>query len=181
MKKQRGLPATPRKLDLRGGRGQTLLETLLALSASVLILSAVIVVVVSSLNGTQFTKNKNLANQYAREGIEIVRKIRDSGGWTGFSAINGRYCLSGGSASLPSSSPSCTTPNIGGIFVREINVYNPLSPEAILDCLSGGPGSNGSKVTSIVSWSSGKCPAGNYCHKVQLISCFYNTDQKTAP
>ena len=162
-------PASPKRSE----GGQTLIEVLLALSASVLILSAIVVIVITSLSGTQFTKNQNLANQYAQEGIEIIRRIRDSGGWTGFSAIDGRYCLSGGTTSLPPSSPSCTTPNIGTDFIRQIDIGAAHS-----DCPPGGAGPNGSKVASIVSWSDGKCPASNeYCHKVELISCFYNVNQ----
>lgn len=69
-------------------RGQTLLETLLALGVCVIILSAITVIVISSLNSTQFTKRQNLASQYAQEGMEVVRKIRDSGGWPAFSALS---------------------------------------------------------------------------------------------
>ncbi|MEK7518262.1 MAG: hypothetical protein AAB583_07000 [Patescibacteria group bacterium] len=152
--------------------GQTLLEILLALGASVMILSAIAVIVVSSLNSTRFTKNQNLANQYAQEGIEIVRRTRDSGGWAGFPA--GTYCLSSGSTSLPASSvPPCATANVG-IFIRQIDII-------ASDCPGAGGGPSGSRVKSKVSWIDGKCPDNDYCHKVELISCFYNINQKPAP
>lgn len=152
-------------------KGQTLLEVLVALGASVFILTAITVIVVTSLSGTQFTKNQNLANQYAQEGIEVVRRIRDSGGWTIFSALNGSYCLAGGDTTL---SPSCNSPNIGGTFVRKVDIIG-NSKECPV------PASNGSKVTSTVSWTDGKCASGTYCHKVQLTTCLHNVNFKTAP
>lgn len=160
---------------MKNQSGQTLLETLLALSASVFILGAITAVVISSLNSAQFTKNKNLSGQYAREGMEIVRKVRDSGTWTAFSGINGLYCLSSGSTSLPSSSLVPCPVNIGVTFVREINIVSNSG-----DCPSV---QNGSKVTAKVSWTDGKCPpAGNiYCHKAEITTCFYRFDEKTAP
>lgn len=153
--------------------GQTLLEILIALSVSTLILMAIAVVVISSLSNTQFTKNQNLANQYAQEGIEVVRRIRDSGGWTAFSTLNARYCLSGGSTSLPSPSATCATPNIGGVFVREVQIASGSCPSV--------SGPNGSNVFSRVSWADGKCASGIFCHKVQLVTCFHRLDAKTAP
>lgn len=162
-----------RHTSLKKQRGQTLLEILIALGASVFVLSAITVVVISSLSGTQFTKNQNLAKQYAQEGIEVVRRIRDSGGWTGFSTLNGRYCLSAGSTLLPSASPPCTTRNVGGVFVREIQIVAG-------NCPSGG-GPNGSTVTSTVSWADGKCTGNTYCHKVQLATCLHNVNFKAAP
>ena len=164
---------------MRDQSGQTLLETLLALSVSVFILGAITTVVVSSLSSAQFTKNKNLAGQYSREGMEIVRKIRDSGTWTAFSGINGLYCLSSGSTSLPSSSASCPVPNIEGIFVREINITSSSS-----DCPGPTPPPivpRGSKVISKVSWTDGKCPSNVYCHKAESTTCFYRFDVKEAP
>lgn len=159
-----------------GERGQSLLEVLIALSASVSILGAITVVVISSLSNTQFTKNQNLANQYAREGIEVTRKVRDSS-WIGFAAYSsGNYCLSQGSAVLPLSplAVGSACPQNVGIFVREISIGHSSAdcPNTI---------SNGSKVTSRTSWSDGKCPAGNYCHKVALTTCFHNVNTKTAP
>lgn len=153
--------------------GQTLLEVLIALSASVFMLSAITVIVASSLSGTQFTKNQNLSNQYAQEGIEVVRRIRDSDGWVAFSALNGRFCLSGGSTSLPPPSTQCITPNIGSVFIRQIDI-------TASDCPSGG-GSNGSRVTSAVFWADGKCSGNTYCHKVQLQTCLHNISSVLAP
>lgn len=203
MKKQKflqaGLPATPsqasplakqseaaRGSGLRGGRGQTLLEILLAFSVSILVLSAIIVGITTSLSNTQYTKNQNLANSYAQEGMAIVRRTRDSN-WTNFYSKAGDYCLDQNSIIL--TSPSPPPQNCGqkiGIFMREVSIEHSSS-----DCSAGTPPTptpipsiipRGSKVTVKVSWSDSKCPVGTpYCHKVELLTCFSNTDQKQTP
>lgn len=162
--------------------GQSLLEILIALSASVMILSAIAAIVISSLNNTQLTKNQNLANQYAQEGIEVIRKIRDSS-WINFTSSypNGRYCLPQGSIAPVPIALNC--PQNVGIFVRQIDINHndsafcpgPTPPPVV---------SSGSKVTLTTSWADGKCPtsgSNTYCHKVVLITCFHNLNLKKAP
>ena len=179
-KQEAGLPATPSQgSGLRGGRGQTLLEVLLAFSASILVLSAIIIGITTSLSNTQYTKNQNLANSYAKEGMAVVRQIRDSS-WPKFSSYttNTTYCLNQNSTELILASPPpvvCGQNPVAGIFFREVKL-NHLSD----DCSSGSI--KGSKVTVKVSWSDSKCPVGTpFCHKVELITCFSNIDQKQAP
>lgn len=162
---------------MRKEKGQSLLEVLIALSAAVLIISAIAVVVISSLSNTQFTKNQNLANHYAQEGIEVVRKIRDSS-WNNFDThVSGDYCLSQGETVLPTTPlpPGSNCAQNIGIFVREIDI------ERISAVCPGGVNPNGSKVTSVVSWSDGKCPTTGsniYCHKVEIETCFHNVNTK---
>lgn len=171
-------------------KGQTLLEILLAFSVSILVLSAIIVGITTSLSNTQYTKNQNLANSYAQEGMAVVRQIRDSN-WPKFSqyTTNTTYCLTRNSTELSLASPPLL--NCGqnvGIFSREVKIEHNSS-----DCLAGTPPTptpvpsiipRGSKVTVKVSWSDSKCPsgAGNpLCHNVELITCFSNIDQKQTP
>ena len=152
--------------------GQTLIEALVALGAAVLVLSAITVAVISALNNTQYTKNQNLATQYAQQGIEIMRQISDSN-WTSFSAYNaGRYCLAKGDTSpcpLGSSIGSCSiiqSTSCGqnyGIFVREVDIAQGSN----VSCAAGSIG-----VSVTVSWSDSKCNASSpYCHNVMLKSC----------
>lgn len=159
--------------------GQSLLEILIALSVSVMILSAIAAIVISSLNNTQLTKNQNLANQYAQEGIEVIRKIRDSS-WIDFTSSypNGRYCLPQGSI-VPAPAGSCS-PNVG-IFVRQIDINH--NDSANCPPIPPPPVPNGSSVTLTTSWADGKCPtsgSNTYCHKVVLTTCFHNLNQKKA-
>ena len=172
---------------MRQQAGQTLLEILLAFSVAILVLSAVIGAVITSLTNTQYTKNQNLANSYAKEGMAVVRKIRDSG-WPTFSSYTGNiYCISQNSTIL--SDPVLPAVNCGqnvGIFSREVKFEHESS-----GCSAGTPPTptptptlitKASKVTVIVSWHDNKCPVGTpFCHKVELISCFSNLDQKQAP
>lgn len=170
----------------RGEAGQTLLEILLAFSVSILVLSAVIFGITTSLSNTQYTKNQNLANSYAREGMAIVRKTRDSG-WSQFVSsytTNTTYCLNQGSTELISASgPPTVVCGINvGIFTREIIFEH----DSLSCCSNSSPicemGIKGSKAAVKVSWSDNKCPVGTpFCHKVELITCFSNIDQKQAP
>ena len=165
-------------------KGQTLLEILLAFSVAILVLGAVIGGVITTLSNTQYTKNQNLARSYAQEGMDIVRGIRDSS-WPKFSSYttNTTYCISQNSPTLtdPSPPPSNCGQNLG-IFMREVkfehaSVECKVAPTCSGDCLK-----KSSKATVKVSWSDNKCPVGTpYCHKVELITCFSNIDEKPSP
>ena len=166
MKKQKGSPRF-------GEAGQTLMEIMLVFSVSILVLSAVVVGVTTSLSNTGYTKNQNLANFYAQEGMSVVRQIRDSS-WPNFSSKTSvNYCLSQNSTVL--SNPPCGV-NVAGIYSREVEIKHNLQ-----DCSNRGV--NGSKVAVGVLWSDSKCPSGRniYCHKIELISCLSNIDQKEGP
>lgn len=171
-------------------KGQTLLEILLAFSVLVLILSAAILGITTSLSNAQYTKNQNLANSYAQEGMTIVRQIRDSD-WVKFSSYitNATYCLPANSTDLVAGSfpPSpCISYPVGGVFLREIIIEQNSS-----NCSAGNPPTptptptstpKGGKVTIRVLWTDSKCPVGNtYCNKVELVTCFSNIDQKITP
>lgn len=157
-------------------KGQTLIETLVALGAAVLVLSAIAVAVISALNNTQYTKNQNQATQYAQQGIEVMRQISQSS-WGTFSAYNARrYCLAQGDTApciLGSSTGSCSLSSATscgqnyGIFVREVDI----AQGSDVSCSNESIG-----VTVIVSWSDGKCtdPSNVYCHNVKLNSCLSN-------
>ncbi len=155
-------------------KGQTLIEVLLAFSASILILSAIIIGITTSLSNTQNTKNQNLANSYAQEGMAVVRKIKDSG-WPAFFQYQSGviYCIGPNSTDLIPASPStlCNNFLVGEIFVREV-----ILTHSSADC------SGGTKTTIKVSWSDNKCSVGvPFCHKTELITCFSNIDQKIEP
>lgn len=103
--------------------GQTLIEVLLALGTAVVVLSATVVAVLSALNNAQFSKNQNIATQYAQEGMEVMRKMRNSN-WTLFSSYSGQYCLDQNSTQLLGrnlTTQGCNGQNVG-IFAREVDV-----------------------------------------------------------
>lgn len=181
MRKQRGLQG-----------GQTLLEILLAFSISIMVLGAVIFGVTASLSNTQYTKNQNLANSYAQEGMAVVKQIRDSS-WDTFRnsySSNTAYCLGPNLTDLKeltSPSANCWAQSpvpAGGIFSREIE-FEHDAPSCKADPACAGPSCiMGSKVMVKVSWSDNKCPAGAgdpLCHNVELITCLSNVDLKPTP
>lgn len=146
-------------------KGQSLIEVLLALGAAVAIITGITAVVTSALNNAQFSRNQNLANQYAQQGMEVVRAIRDKS-WDDFIDLPVNNCLPEGSTELVQrTGPDCDGLGNVGIFIREVTLNN-----MFLDC--GGPPPQNTKVTVKVQWSDSKCSSGNFCHEVKLISCF---------
>jgi hypothetical protein len=181
----------------RNETGQTLLEILLAFSVSILVLSAVILGIITSLSNTQYSKNQSLANSFAQEGMAIIRKIRDSnldkfslfGEFT--PSDHTIYCLGPNQTDLnnedklTSAYQNCWAKKpvpTGGIFSREIR-FEHQSPNCCFDnTQTCGTDRRGSKATVTVAWSDNKCLAGNpFCHKVELITCFSNIDRKSTP
>ena len=150
-------------------KGQTLIEALVALAAAVAVVYAISTAVISALSNAQFSKNQVLATQYAQQGIEIMRQLRDSD-WSTFYSYNDSgsslyYCLDKNSKSIRSQGTGCGQ-NVDN-FIREVQIQKNSS-----DCRTPSGITNAARITVIVKWSDGKCPAGDaYCHKVQLASC----------
>lgn len=153
--------------------GQSLIEVLISLTIATAVLSAITVAVVYSLRNTQFSKNQNLATQYASEGVEVVRQIRDNE--STLSNYNGGYCLPQDSTKLDGALVPPCGQNVGPkdigstnyIYSREVTI-EPAStpPDPPTEC-----GDN-YKVTVKVSWWDNACgDTSNFCHKTQLISC----------
>lgn len=137
-------------------KGQTLIEILVAMSAAIVILTAISVTISSSLNNANYSKNQTLATKYAQEGMEIVRQIRDSN-YVVFANYNGTYCLAKGQYAFGG---SCSSPNVDN-FIRIVQIQ-----PAVVPC-----GANTALVSVVVSWTDGKCRRGVYCNKVQQDSC----------
>lgn len=155
----------------RSKSGQSLIEVLLALGMAVVIVTSITALIVFTLDNASFRKNQNLANAYAQEGMEVVRKIRDSS-WSYFDSLNGWFCLAGNSTALVSRGGSdCDGEGNVGIFIREIR-----SQAGGSDC-----GASNRKITVSVYWLDGKCNSGSFCHKAELISCFAQNQTVAAP
>jgi Tfp pilus assembly protein PilV len=168
--------------------GQTLIEVLVALSVISLIVTSITIAVITSLNNAEFVKNQNLATQYAQQGMEIMRYMRNTNYGT-FKNLSQHYCLADTCRQIETDqqkadwttcgpNASVCNPNVSNIFVREITVYNDTP----------GPGSPnqcqfGTYVISTVSWADNKCTsrANPYCHSVKLSSCFSSGDVIPTP
>lgn len=167
-------------------KGQSLIEALIALGAVSLIVSAIAIAVISSVNNSEATKYQNLATTYAQQGLEIISGQSKSD-WVTFHALGGTaspyspktYCFDQGKLSISASDVrSCTIPNIN------IDVNNPASKFFIrkVSITKDDPVCAGKTVSPIlgdhvlisVLWTDGKCSAGTYCHKVDVNSCYAN-------
>lgn len=178
--------------------GQTIIEVLAALAIGVVIVAAISTSVISSLSNAQFGKNQNQANQYAQQGMEIIRNMR-SANYTNFSILSGSFCLAKNSTTLGSYGSGCLQ-NVDQ-FEREVFIE-----QNSCDCGSS------TKVAVTVGWSDSKCsaaptptptsglgpargaralpncnsislpsPNAQFCHKVQLVSCLSDTNAVPTP
>lgn len=163
-------------------KGQTLIEVLVALAVAALIISAISIAVITSLNNAIFSKNQNLATQYAQEGMEMMRRLKN----TNWNTLNNYgnsdgsrtyYCLDKGSVVLRTMDGDKCGQNID-IFMRRVTVeknnsYCKLEGSAIL----------GTRLIVSVFWSDGKCrdAVNPFCNKTEVVSCFNDSNTIQAP
>lgn len=57
--------------------GQTLIEAIVTISIAVLIITGLVVLAVTAVRTATLSRNRSRAVQYAQEGIEAVRSVRD--------------------------------------------------------------------------------------------------------
>src|SRR3989344_5848543 len=102
----------------RNQRGQALIEALLALAFVVVIITAVVITVINALNSAAFNKNQNLATQYAQEGLDITRNMKDTR-YSDFIALDEtqKYCPEPNGTLIINE--NCKV----GEFIREIYIF----------------------------------------------------------
>src|SRR5258708_5198725 len=151
-------------------QGQTLIDAIAALGIISIIISAIAMLVTTTVNSAKFNQYNTLASQYAQQGTEVVQQIRDKN-YTSFTTYNGTYCLAKGQTTLGSAAPGgCTTQNVDNIFVRSVTIQQ-----------APGCGANVAQVSIIVAFADGKCQAGTYCHKQTVTTCLSTVDPVQAP
>jgi len=148
-------------------KGQILIEVLVALAAAGVIITAITAVVTTSLSNAQYIRDQNSATNYAQQGMEVIREVRDSD-ISNFRSYNGNYCLGKGQTSLGSNQSSCNS-NVDN-FARSVVIEQ-----------SPGCAANIAKVTVTVSWSDGKCTNNANCHKIPLVTCLSTNNLIPAP
>lgn len=156
--------------------GQSLIEVLIALAASVAVVSAIVVTVITSLSNAEFTKDQNLATEYSRQGMEVVRQIAKNS-WSNFLTYSSKdYCLDKNSTAPTIMTGLNCDVNIDGIYSRKITIILPGSTPPSSYCTSS------AEIISTVSWSDSKCQTGNIlCHEVKLRSCLADINSVKAP
>ncbi len=70
-------------LNLKNRQGVTLVETIVSLGILTIGIVAALSLMISSISYSQSTEQTIVVVNLAREGIEIVRSIRDLNGWSG--------------------------------------------------------------------------------------------------
>jgi len=163
-------------------KGQALLEALIALGAATIVMSAIALAVISSVNNSDFSKYQNQATQYSQQGIEILKQQSVSA-WPTFSGYTSgsTYCFPSGATLTLSVGVNCS-PNIG---TNDFFVRSAVITKSSLDC-PGNPndaGHRGTLVSVSTAWSDGKCKdsANLYCHSVVLNSCITDVNRVASP
>lgn len=116
-----------------GSKGQTLVETIIALAVATLIVSALVVGATVSIKNARLAKDQSLATKYAQEAIERARSYRDQNGWTEF-----------WDDKIASPTPETDYP--GSIFTRTVTYGNSETIPGAADR---------AKVTVTVQWTEG--------------------------
>jgi len=163
-------------------KGQSILEALVALGAATIVMSAIAIAIIASVNNSDFSKYQNQATQYSQQGIEILKQQSVSA-WPTFSGYASGlvYCFPLGTTLINPLGVSCS-PNIGtnNFFVRSAVIT-----KSNLDC-PGNPNvaaNRGTLVSVSTAWSDGKCKdsANPYCHSVVLNSCITDVNRVSSP
>ncbi len=157
-------------------KGQSLIEVMVALSVAVVVMTAIVASVVIAIANSQFSKSQNLANHYARQGMEFLRQLARSD-WNNFiSYDNEKYCLTEDQLLYEIESTTCDGSRINN-FKREVEIYHESD-----DCVIVNSPDKGSKVVVVVLWNDGKCQSeGAFCHEVRLDSCMQNINLLPTP
>lgn len=149
-------------------KGQMMVEALIALGVAVIIIAAITSMIISALSNAIAAKNQDLATQYARQGMEVIRNISKTN-WNYFKDLDGKYCLKQGSTvNLDPYDPAYPKQDgcdkNMGIFSRRVQV-DPGSSSGCQDSVN---------VTVSAYWSDNKCTNSEnlLCHSVKLESCF---------
>lgn len=155
-------------------KGQSLVETLVALSVALILLTITTVAITSALSNAQNSKNQGLASDYAQQSLEVVRQMRDAS-WQNFDTFTGSYCMADTCTQLTNAINVCGRKTVScgrnmGTFSREV-----LFERDHASCRNSGSSPAGTRVTVTLSWADSKCMSANdFCRKVNLVSCFTN-------
>lgn len=162
-------------------KGQSLLEALIALGAATIVMSAIAVAVITSVNNSDFSKYLNQATQYSQQGVEVLKQ-QSLSNWGTFSGYQSGsvYCFPQDVTQFKAPTGVICDPNIGtnNFFIR-----NAIITKGSTSC-PGNPNivaNRGTLVSVSTSWTDGKCPAQNpnntYCHNATFNTCITDVDR----
>ena len=165
---------------MKGNKGQSLVETIVALSIAVIVITAITTVVIKALNNADYAKTQNQATQYAQEGIEQLKNFAVTNNATLAGVATGEYCwdeifnfTAGHIKTVGSGNPTgCTT--VGEIFKRTA-----VKSAGTVSCKDATNTNIGVKVY----WSDGRCKDATnlYCHSIAVYTCSTNNYVMPSP
>ncbi|MDE2025016.1 MAG: prepilin-type N-terminal cleavage/methylation domain-containing protein [Patescibacteria group bacterium] len=185
---------------MKNNHGQTLIEVLIAFATLAVIITASTMAVLSALNNAEFIKNQHLALQYAQQGMEIVRSMRENQ-YDKFLGLSNPenlgsgppgviyYCMAKSCTSLttlvadqcgqvPVASTPCTDQNVDA-FIRSVAINRAASLQNSCNIL--GQSTTPTQITVSVSWIDGLCPRGVFCHTSSVTSCLATVNPAQTP
>jgi len=121
-------------------KGQSLLETVFAIGILVAVVSAILALSTSAIHSQQESESQIIANNLAREGIEIVRNTRDSNWLSGQAWDTGLVDISGNNSNqaiakfIPANSPNDWQLDFDLVTNKDL-IY--LSPDGVYSQQSG--------------------------------------------
>ena len=105
------MPKQPLARKLAGQQGISLLEIILAIAIATMAMTSLVVISNTAITAVDTARNRTAADQFVREGTELMRSYRDNSGWTalisGLSSGQGKY-YSINSSGLPVAQASPT-------------------------------------------------------------------------
>jgi len=126
--------------------GQSLIEAIVATGVVVVLATGLIAVTISQLRVGQMSKNRMQGLQYAKEGMEVVRILKDTG-WDKIPTTSKKYCLPKNAADLGVEKSACPY-DIDNFFSRTIEfAHEDPQCSASNSCM---------KVTVTVGWKETK-------------------------
>lgn len=131
--------------------GQTLVEIVISLGIVLLLIAGLIVSTTAAVHTSDQDRVRSQSVQYAQEGLELTRELRDSN-WSTFQARSGLWCLD-----------KTNTWTQGGISCP-VNINNFFSRGVTFTWNSG---ASRMEITSTVSWQDGSA-----IHQSQLTTYF---------
>lgn len=166
-------------------KGQSLIEVLIGFAVASVVITAITIAVIGSLNNAQRSRAQNTATQYAQQALELMRQFRNNDvdvfrSLAGISPQIKTYCFDVSCSTLSSTAgPPCGEQignnscgdNLGVTgFTRELQLIPGSSY-----CLAPIPRSQSNnyyiQAESFVRWRDGQCSTGTYCHQTRLATC----------
>lgn len=178
--------------SLANNKGQTLIEVLIALTAAVVIIAAIVTAALNALTNSDFARDQNIATQYTQAGLEVIRDMRNESIASVSASYlpDGTYCLAKDCTALESTNSSCWLKSLNcgqnvDKFVREVTVTHGSADCNASPTPVGQTGylPSNVKFTIKTSWNDSKCTdtSNPFCHYVTLSSCFSDFTIQPAP